>query len=76
MRPKRKAFVYNFIVFAVIFLTIRIVLEFLWPGNRAFLAIGSAILTMIISPKFAAIKTNSGEKLLMKSIFSKKVKEL
>ena len=76
MRPKRKALIYNFIAFAIIFLTIRLILEYVWPDNRAFLAIGSAILAMIFSPKFAAIKTNRGERLMMKWIFMKKVREL
>jgi hypothetical protein len=76
MRPKYKALFFNFVAFAVIFLTIRLSLEYFWPGNSAFLAIGSAIITIVLSPKFAAIKTNSGEKLMMKWIFMKKVREL
>ena len=76
MRPKYKALLFNFIAFAIIFLAFRFALGYLWPGNEVFLAIASAIAASILSPKFGAIKTNSGEKLMMKSIFSKKVREL
>lgn len=76
MRPKYKALFFNFLAFAIIFLTIRLSLEYFWPGNNTFLALGSAIITFVLSPKFAAIKTNSGEKLMMKWIFMKKVREL
>ncbi|MDX1314465.1 MAG: hypothetical protein R3356_03095 [Eudoraea sp.] len=76
MRPKHKALFFNFVAFAIIFLTIRLSLEYFWPGNSTYLALISAIITIVISPKFAAIKTNSGEKLMMKWIFIKKVREL
>ncbi len=76
MRPKYKALFFNFIAFAIIFLTIRLSLEYIWPGNSTVLALSAAIITIVFAPKFAVIKTNSGEKLMMKWIFMKKVREL
>ncbi|MCX2719346.1 hypothetical protein [Lentiprolixibacter aurantiacus] len=76
MRPKYKALLFNFMAFAIIFLVIRFTLGYFWQANRLLMALASAIAASILSPKFAAIKTISGEKLMMKWIFSKKVHQL
>ena len=76
MRPKHKALLFNFIAFALIFLAIRFASGLIWSENQLLLALGSAILASILAPKFAAVKTNRGEKLMMKWIFIKKVIEL
>ena len=76
MRPAYKALLLNFLVFGVLFLIARLILGYYWPENTVFLAVGSAIIASIFAPKFAVIKTNSGEKLMMKWIFIKKVRQL
>ncbi|MBT8312404.1 MAG: hypothetical protein HKP23_06190 [Flavobacteriaceae bacterium] len=76
MRPTYKALLYNFIAFAIFFLTTRLILGYFWPGNLIFLAVGSAVVASILAPKFGVIKTNSGEKLMMKWVFIKKVRQL
>ena len=76
MRPKYKALLFNFITFAIIYIIIRLGLGYFWPDNSTFLALGSAVITITLSPKFTTIKTNSGEKLMMKWIFIKNVRQL
>ncbi|MBT8321058.1 MAG: hypothetical protein KJO90_05245 [Eudoraea sp.] len=76
MRPTFRALLYNFIAFAIFFLIIRLILGYFWSDNLIFLAIGSAVVASILAPKFGVIKTNSGQKLMMKWIFMKKMRQL
>jgi hypothetical protein len=73
MKPKHKALLLNFLGFAIIFLAVRFALDYLFEANRFLLAFISAVMATLFSPKFAAIRTNEGEKLSMKWFFSKKV---
>ena len=76
MSKKTKAFIYNLLGFAVFFFPLRYLvatytnLEGLWIPVTAFVA------GTILSPKFQAVKTRDGEKLFMKWIFTKGVKEV
>ncbi len=76
MRPKYKALLFNFIAFAALFIIIRLLLGYYWPINRIFLAVTSAILANVLAPKFGAIKTEQGEKIMMKWIFIKGIREI
>ncbi|XLS30383.1 hypothetical protein ACJD0Z_06050 [Flavobacteriaceae bacterium M23B6Z8] len=76
MRPKYKAIFYNFIGFAVFFLIARFSLGYFLPINRIFLAVTSAIIANILAPKFGVIKNEEGEKILMKWIFIKGMREI
>lgn len=49
---------------------------FLISSDSIFLAIVAAILASVLSPKFAVTRTKEGEKLFMKWIFIKGIKEL
>ncbi|MEM7485454.1 MAG: hypothetical protein AAF348_09615 [Bacteroidota bacterium] len=76
MKPKYKALLFNFIAFVVLFLIARLVLGYYLPINPIFLAVTSAIIANILAPKFGAIKTDEGEKVLMKWIFIKGMREI
>jgi len=76
MRPKYKALLYNFIAFALLFIAVRLLLGYYLPINRIFLAVTSAIAANILAPKFGAIQTDDGEKILMKWIFIKGTREI
>ena len=76
MKPKYKAFLFNFIGFAVLFVIIRSIMWFLWSSDSIFLAIVAAVLASVLSPKFAVTRTKEGEKLFMKWLFIKGVKEV
>ncbi|MEO8515098.1 MAG: hypothetical protein ABI426_00040 [Flavobacterium sp.] len=76
MSKKTKSFVYNFIGFAIIFLGARYLvasftqLEGFWIPLTAF-AVGT-----LLAPKFQTVQTKDGEKLFMKWLFIKEVKEI
>ncbi|WP_411031032.1 hypothetical protein [Spongiimicrobium sp. 3-5] len=76
MRPKYKALLFNFIGFAALFVVIRLALGHYFPISRIFLAVTSAIAANILAPKFGAIKTDDGEKIMMKWAFMKGMREL
>lgn len=76
MTLKTKAFIYQLLSFAVLFFIVRFFvdaythLEGFWVPLTAFVA------GTILSPQFQAIRTNEGEKLFMKWIFMKGIKEI
>ena len=76
MSLKTKAFIYQLLSFAVLFILIRFLvdaysnLEGFWIPLTAFVA------GTILSPQFQAVKTNEGEKLFMKWIFMKGIKQI
>ncbi|EID75144.1 hypothetical protein [Imtechella halotolerans] len=77
MKPKNKALLYNFIAFTVLFVIFRLLTVWVFPGiNSLIHSLIAAVITTVIGPKFAAVKTDRGEKVFMKSIFSKEVKEI
>ncbi|MEM9001318.1 MAG: hypothetical protein AAGB24_13725 [Bacteroidota bacterium] len=76
MKPKTKALLFNFIAFVVLFLTVRLILGYYLPLNAIFLAVTSAIIANIRAPKFGAIRTDEGEKVLMKWIFINGMREV
>lgn len=76
MKPKLKATIFNFIGFAVFFLSFRFGLGFLLEMDTFYLALIAAISASILAPKFAAIKTENGDRLFIKWIFNKTPKEL
>lgn len=76
MSKKVKSFLYNFLGFAVIYLpTLVGVDEFtqlvgIWIPMTAFMV------SLLLAPKFQAIRTADGEKIYMKWLFIKGVKEV
>ncbi len=76
MKPKNKSLLFNFLCFAVLFLIVRFSLDYLMPINRIFLAIISAIIANILAPKFGSVKTDNGEKIMVKWIFLKGFRQL
>lgn len=76
MKPKYKALLLNFIAFVVLFLIARLALGYYLPINPIFLAVTSAIIANVLAPKFGAIQTDDGEKVLMRWIFIKGMREI
>jgi hypothetical protein len=76
MSPSTKAITYSFLCFAAIFIALRfVVLAF--TGLTGFWApLTAAVATTIVCPQFKAIRTPNGEKVFMKWIFMKGVKEV
>lgn len=76
MTLKTKALIYNFIGFAVLFVIIRIVAEQFTNLSGFWLPLTAAVVASILAPKFQAVTTAEGEKIFMKWLFIKGVKEI
>lgn len=76
MSPKQKAFCFNFISFAILFILIRIVLAYFFELSSLVLALISAVFATVFGPRFGVVKTAKGQKVMMNWIFRKGVKEI
>lgn len=76
MSPKLKAFVYNFIGFAPIyFIGYLLLTKFTTLTGFAVPAI-SALAAIVLAPKFQVVKTQTGDKIFVKWLFFKDVREV
>lgn len=71
-----KAFVLQLLCFATLFILTRFLIEKYLEQSGFFISVVSFFMATFLSPKFQAIKTNDGEKLFMRWIFIKGVKEI
>ncbi|MBF6640901.1 hypothetical protein IVB69_05375 [Flavobacterium sp. J49] len=76
MTNKTKALLYNLICFAAIFILVRFILDLYTGLTGLWLPITAFIVGTILAPKFQAVKTHEGEKVYMKWIFIKGIKQL
>ncbi|TQO35955.1 hypothetical protein GQ41_0520 [Arenibacter algicola] len=76
MKPKHKALIFNFLGFAILFVAGRLLLGMFLSLNTLVLAFIAAVAASFLAAKFSAVKTKSGEKLMMKWIFIKGFREL
>lgn len=76
MSKKTKALLYNLICFAVLFIIFRYVIDRYTGLTGIWIPLTAFVVGTILAPKFQAIKTNEGEKIFMKWIFMKGVKEI
>lgn len=76
MSKKTKALVYQFLCFAVFFIALRFIIEAYSNLTGFWIPVTAAVVATILSPQFQVVKSNEGEKLFMKWIFLKGVKEL
>ncbi len=76
MKLKNKVRIYNFIPFAIIFFAVRYILSSNFELGRIPLVLITALLTVILAPKFMVSKVEGEEKLFMTWFFIKKPKEL
>jgi len=76
MNPQNKSLLYQFITFAVIFALVRY-LALPYTGlSGIWLPITAFVITTLICPVFKAVRTPQGEKLFVKWIFLKGVREI
>lgn len=76
MSKRTKSFLYNFLSFAAFFLPAQLLLSS-FTSLKGFAMMGVAfVISTILAPKFQAIRTKDGEKIFMKVIFVKGVKEI
>ena len=76
MTLKTKAFIYQLISFAVLFIAFRFIIATYTNLSGFWIPLTAFIVGTILSPQFQAVKTNDGEKLFMKWIFMKGVKQI
>ncbi len=76
MSLKTKAFLYQFLCFAVLFIAARFALEASSNLKGIWLPVTAFVIGTLLSPKFRVIETNEGEKMYMKWLFVKGVKEI
>jgi hypothetical protein len=71
-----KAFVLQLICFATLFILSKFLIEKYSHLTGLYIPIIAFVVSTLVSPKFQAVKTNAGEKLFMKWIFIKGLKEI
>ena len=76
MSIKTKSFVYNLLSFAAFFLPLQVAVSYFTNLQGIWIPMTAFIVATLISPKFQAVKTKDGEKLFMKWIFIKGIREI
>lgn len=76
MSKKTKSFLYNLIGFALFFIPLQLVLTRFTNLTGLWIPMTAFVIGTILAPKFQAIRTKDGEKLFMKWLFVKGVKEI
>ncbi|WP_338648041.1 hypothetical protein V5J73_05030 [Flavobacterium sp. KS-LB2] len=71
-----RAFIYQLGCFAILFISARYVVANFTDLTGFWIPLTAFIIGTIIAPKFQAAKTKDGEKLFMKWIFMKGIKEI
>ena len=76
MTKKTKAFLYNFLGFAIIFFAVRYLVGTFTHLEGYWIPVTAFVVGTILAPKFQTVNTNEGEKLFMKWLFIKGFKEI
>jgi hypothetical protein len=71
-----KAFLYQLAAFALLFIPLRLLLGQITPLTGYWIPMVSFVIATVFAPKFQAVKTKDGEKLFMKLVFVKGLKEI
>lgn len=76
MSKQTKSILFNFLGFVIIYFPFKYLFESFSGFSTIQCLIAAFLCTLILSPKFQSIKTHEGEKLFMKWLFIKGVKEI
>ncbi|HEY4618292.1 MAG TPA: hypothetical protein VIH09_08875 [Flavobacterium sp.] len=71
-----RAFLYQLGCFAILFISARYLVERYTGLTGFWVPLTAFVVGTLLSPKFQAVKTQDGERLYMKWIFAKGVKEI
>ena len=71
-----RAFLYQLGCFAILFISVRYLVAMYTPLTGFWVPMTAFVVGTLLSPKFKALKTPNGEKLFMKWIFMKEVREI
>lgn len=76
MSKKTKAFLFNLLGFSFFYIISYFVVMTFGVLQGLWIAVTSFVISTILAPKFQTVNTNEGEKLFMKWIFIKGLREL
>lgn len=76
MTLKTRAFIYQLLCFAALFILFRFIIDAYTNLAGYWIPLTAFIVATILAPQFQAIRTNEGEKLFMKWIFMKGIKQI
>ena len=76
MNLKVKAFILQLISFATFFIVIQYLLAKYTGLEGIWISVTAFVMGTILAPQFQSVKTKDGDKLFMKWIFMKEVKEI
>ena len=76
MNKQHKALIYNMGAFLVVFIIFRILVAKFTSFNSWQIPLAAAVISTILAPKFMYAKTHEGEKIFMKWLFLKGLKEI
>jgi hypothetical protein len=76
MSKQTKALVYNMLGFLILFIAFRYLVATYAAFRGWQIPVAAFLIATILAPKFQVVKTNDGEKLFMKWLFMKGVKEI
>lgn len=76
MSKKTKALIFNLLSFAVLFIALRYFILDYTNLSGIWKPLTAAVVATLLAPKFQAVNTRDGEKLFMKALFIKGVKEI
>ncbi|MFV8443146.1 hypothetical protein [Flavobacterium sp. LB2P44] len=71
-----RAFIYQLGCFAILFISARYIVAHYTNLIGFWIPLTAFVIGTLLSPKFQAVKTKDGEKLFMKCIFMKGIKEV
>lgn len=71
-----RAFLYQLGTFAILFIAFRFLIDAYTGLTGIWIPMTAFVIGTIVGPKFQAVKTKDGEKLFMKWIFIKGIKEI
>lgn len=76
MSLKTKAFIYQLLSFAVLFIAARYIIAVYTHLNGIWIPLTAFVVSTIVAPQFKALQTRDGEAIFMKWIFLKGVRKL
>lgn len=76
MSKKTKAFLYNFLSFVALYIPALFLVKSIANSESFMVSISAFVISLVLGPKFQYVKTNDGEKIFMKWIFVKGIKEV
>ena len=76
MSKKIKSFLYNLICFAILFVLFRFLIDKYTNLTGLFIPITAFVVGTLTAPKFQAVQTKDGEKIFMRWLLLKGVREV